>query len=369
MAEEYFQGEVCGGNWWNSSRNILCSTRCSSNINEIANFGWPNDMIMNLNTRSNDDSGSPSDGSIVLQDVQIPQQSDSEFIANGNISMDPPLQKMGYEISSSTPDNWNQDIYHENGRLSQGNCALILQDNLDSSMNYLQQTWMNCPQIQKDWNSKNWGQDSSIYTLLKSLCDTDSQPHNSSLDNRAMNYQSPYQKYATLLTATAASLNDIRASLLSPTQSQFPLSNINAKPNLLKGVDKEKRGLSSVAKKTSSEAALKRPRIETPSPSPTFKVRKEKLGDRITVLQQLVSPFGKTDTASVLQETIEYIKFLHDQVSVLSTAYWKNGSFVERQQAADKQDLKSWGLCLVPISSTFPAAAETATDFSTPTFG
>nr|GMC89885.1 transcription factor bHLH112-like [Ipomoea batatas] len=50
-----------------------------------------------------------------------------------------------------------------------------------------------------------------------------------------------------------------------------------------------------------------------------MQVRKEKLGDRVTALQQLVSPFGKTDTASVLHEAIEYIKFLHDQVNVCST--------------------------------------------------
>ncbi|KAG8066383.1 hypothetical protein GUJ93_ZPchr0004g38391 [Zizania palustris] len=71
-----------------------------------------------------------------------------------------------------------------------------------------------------------------------------------------------------------------------------------------------------IAKKVNGEPAFKKPRLETPSPLPTFKVRKEKLGDRITALQQLVSPFGKTDTASVLHETIEYIKFLHDQVGV-----------------------------------------------------
>ncbi|KAG8086901.1 hypothetical protein GUJ93_ZPchr0010g9264 [Zizania palustris] len=65
---------------------------------------------------------------------------------------------------------------------------------------------------------------------------------------------------------------------------------------------------------------LKKSRTGTPSPLPTFKVRKEKLGDRITSLQQLVSPFGKTDTASVLHETIEYIKFLHDQVGVSAHA-------------------------------------------------
>jgi len=34
-----------------------------------------------------------------------------------------------------------------------------------------------------------------------------------------------------------------------------------------------------------------------------------------------------------------------------------------------KQDLRSRGLCLVPISSTFPVANETTADFWTPTFG
>ncbi|KAG2626556.1 hypothetical protein PVAP13_3KG368500 [Panicum virgatum] len=55
---------------------------------------------------------------------------------------------------------------------------------------------------------------------------------------------------------------------------------------------------------SSATTRSKKPRIATPSPLPTFKVRKEKLGDRITALQQLVSPFGKTDTASVLHEAI-----------------------------------------------------------------
>jgi hypothetical protein len=34
-----------------------------------------------------------------------------------------------------------------------------------------------------------------------------------------------------------------------------------------------------------------------------------------------------------------------------------------------KQDLRSRGLCLVPVSSTFPVTHETAVDFWTPTFG
>jgi hypothetical protein len=34
-----------------------------------------------------------------------------------------------------------------------------------------------------------------------------------------------------------------------------------------------------------------------------------------------------------------------------------------------KQDLRSRGLCLAPIASTYPVANETPADFWTPTFG
>ncbi|PNY02918.1 transcription factor bHLH123-like protein, partial [Trifolium pratense] len=104
-----------------------------------------------------------------------------------------------------------------------------------------------------------------------------------------------------------------------------------------------------------------------------------------------------TDTASVLSEAIEYIKFLHEQVTVLSTPYMKSGAPIEihqpqlvtqaskyclhfhldlnenssksKKSESAKQDLKSRGLCLVPVSSTFPVTHETTVDFWTPTFG
>ncbi|KAE8786822.1 hypothetical protein D1007_39277 [Hordeum vulgare] len=77
---------------------------------------------------------------------------------------------------------------------------------------------------------------------------------------------------------------------------------------------------------TASGAAFKKARTQEPSPAQsTVKVRKEKLGDRITALHQLVSPFGKTDTASVLLEAIGYIRFLHGQIEGLSSPYQPGG--------------------------------------------
>ncbi|KAG5383771.1 hypothetical protein IGI04_035241, partial [Brassica rapa subsp. trilocularis] len=126
-----------------------------------------------------------------------------------------------------------------------------------------------------------------------------------------------------------------------------------------------------------SPRLLKRARMDTLSPLPSFKVRKEKLGDRVTALQQLVSPFGKTDTASVLNEAVEYIKFLQEQVTVLSNPDQNTRGSVQQQQCSDKKsinssqeeeecssrrhlDLASRGLCLMPISASYPVAAAAA---------
>uniref|UniRef100_A0ACD5TF71 Uncharacterized protein n=1 Tax=Avena sativa TaxID=4498 RepID=A0ACD5TF71_AVESA len=102
--------------------------------------------------------------------------------------------------------------------------------------------------------------------------------------------------------------------LLLQAQTPKPLKPSTTEPAVQDACSSSATKRSSAAHTT--PAAAKKPRTETPSSMPTFKVRKEKLGDRITALQQLVSPFGKTDTASVLHEAIGYIKFLHDQVAV-----------------------------------------------------
>ncbi|OVA05549.1 Myc-type [Macleaya cordata] len=215
------------------------------------------------------------------------------------------------------------------------------------------------------------------HQFLKTTSPPKQQPSNN--NNQSLHFSNK----APFWNASAAAMANGRSSFFPSQQIQFLTSNFEEKPNcsnhtVSKPKAEEVRDSSSVMKKSSNEPSFKRPKIETPSPLPTFKVRKEKLGDRITALQQLVSPFGKTDTASVLFEAIEYIKFLHDQVGVLSAPYLKNGAHMQHhQQNSNKtkeaqgtqQDLRSRGLCLVPISSTFPVTNETATDFWTPTFG
>ncbi|OEL29190.1 Transcription factor bHLH123, partial [Dichanthelium oligosanthes] len=107
-----------------------------------------------------------------------------------------------------------------------------------------------------------------------------------------------------------------------------------------------------------SPAAAKRPRIEAPSPLPTFKVRKEKLGDRITALQQLVSPFGKSLSSPYLKNGIPLQQFQQ-----------KGSEDAKDNGDTKKQDLRSRGLCLVPVASTYTVAAETVPEFWHPTFG
>ncbi|KAM0953583.1 putative transcription factor bHLH family [Dioscorea sansibarensis] len=71
-------------------------------------------------------------------------------------------------------------------------------------------------------------------------------------------------------------------------------------------------------------------------------VRKsQKLGDKITALQQLVSPFGKTDTASVLHEATICIRALHEQIQALSSPYFQNKSKTNTQSQVQNSFTRS----------------------------
>ncbi|XAR61724.1 hypothetical protein NMG60_11016227 [Bertholletia excelsa] len=137
-------------------------------------------------------------------------------------------------------------------------------------------------------------------------------------------------------------------------------SNISPFTSGVAVAEANKRPSSALDQKLMTHPAPKKIRPDSRASCPPFKVRKEKLGDRIAALQQLVAPFGKTDTASVLMEAIGYIKFLQSQVETLSVPYMKSsrnktnrtmrGGSAEDGSEEAKRDLRSRGLCLVPLS-------------------
>lgn len=123
-----------------------------------------------------------------------------------------------------------------------------------------------------------------------------------------------------------------------------------------------KRGPVSVEQGTLTSLSPKRHKAEM---SITSKERKEKVGERIVALQQLVSPYGKTDTASVLLEAMEYINFLHEQVKVLSAPYL-NCTSTTNLQESESYSLRRKGLCLMPISYTIGVTSSNGADIWAP---
>ncbi|XP_039034438.1 transcription factor bHLH112-like [Hibiscus syriacus] len=372
MAEEFNAG-ICEETWWNPTKPMF--TGCNSPLfSDIGSFGLGTDMV-DIKARSND----------------------SDHNYGTSILIDSTLQMMGFGLSSSTTSDWNQFSLRSNGRTE---CFdSITQEVTGSRLS----SGEDCQGLSSCFSMGSASNDCAS-TLLQTLFEIDPQvPQQQSLFNdQSINYMSSTATYSGApsirpaltkqqhpagglqfsndtsfwnASATATCVNDVKPGFSpSPFEEKPNCSSPTTKTN----VEEVQKNSSSVMKKGSStEAPLKRPRLETPSPLPTFKVRKEKLGDRITALQQLVSPFGKTDTASVLHEAIEYIMFLHDQVNVLSTPYMKQATASIQQQNTDKlkyqegpkQDLRSRGLCLVPVLSTFPVTTETPVDFWTPTFG
>ena len=130
MAEE-FQGGICGGNWWNSSRSvIMAASPCSVGLNhDVAGFGWPGhdmnmvDNIIKARSSSGGDANSVCDSStncgfqeVVQKPHLLHHQSDLN-INNVNTSVsgcatslliDSTLQMMGFGLSTSPSSDLNQ---------------------------------------------------------------------------------------------------------------------------------------------------------------------------------------------------------------------------------------------------------------------
>ncbi|XP_058772150.1 transcription factor bHLH123-like isoform X1 [Vicia villosa] len=421
MAEEQFQPS---GNWWETpARNMRFESveQQQQQQQQSSSFGgWQQQQQQHHDTMSA--SGSSS---VVFHEKLQPSDSSTSNNDNNNNNN---LHMMNLGLSSQTID-WNQASLLRSDKASEGSFRSMLQENLNSSStNFDQETGLShwrqescnnnnefkqvnrgfsldqtqfSPQYSSgDSNMISQLDSSALYgnpSMLQGLLGTETNQIQPQHGNSSMNFpysstsfglssndlipswsKIPQQKQqqqlhftnnAPFWNASESSIKDSSSSFLPP----FSNPNFGAQTKNIS----EGRDPSGVVKKSGSEPAPKRSRNETPSPLPAFKVRKEKMGDRITALQQLVSPFGKTDTASVLSEAIEYIKFLHEQVTILSTPYMKSGAPIQHQQGCGKskevegpkQDLRSRGLCLVPVSSTFPMTHEPTVEYWTPTFG
>ncbi|CAB4263814.1 unnamed protein product [Prunus armeniaca] len=130
----------------------------------------------------------------------------------------------------------------------------------------------------------------------------------------------------------------------------------------VRNMTEHKRSPCSVDQSSFTSLASKRHKTDL---SISTKERKEKLGERIVALQQLVSPYGKTDTASVLLEAMDYIRFLHEQVKVLSAPYLESTPTAKMQEL-EPYSLRSRGLCLVPVSCTAGVAQSNGADIWAP---
>uniref|UniRef100_A0A0D9UYR9 BHLH domain-containing protein n=1 Tax=Leersia perrieri TaxID=77586 RepID=A0A0D9UYR9_9ORYZ len=117
-------------------------------------------------------------------------------------------------------------------------------------------------------------------------------------------------------------------------------------------------GNSSECNSTETGSALKKARVQASSSAQsTLKVRKERLGDRITALHQIVSPFGKALSYPYLGHCCS-ANPMQQQNGIMAGERSSTGIFPEFPgQDAEKdsgkmqaKDLRSRGLCLVPVS-------------------
>ncbi|XP_042029187.1 transcription factor bHLH153-like isoform X3 [Salvia splendens] len=146
-----------------------------------------------------------------------------------------------------------------------------------------------------------------------------------------------------------------------------------------------KRSLASVNQSSFVNLMPKRLKIDAPLSS---KEKKERVSERVSALQQLVSPYGKTDTASVLLDSMEYISFLHEQVKVLSAPYLCStevctfslgllellilfalcdcfGAFL-LMQGEEVGGLRAKGLCVVPTCFVLEVGSSNGADIWAP---
>ncbi|KAK9092186.1 hypothetical protein Syun_027097 [Stephania yunnanensis] len=350
MAEGFRSG-LCSGNWWSNTTATTTGSDMGGGGGVVnVSYGsssttWPSDQMAEINA---------------IKALSSTSSQESDSIGGGgggggaSVLMDSSLQMMDFGLSCPTNDHWSQALLHE-------------RSSIEHVFNLEQQQQQHQDHLSPS-SSTTTNNSSSILRGLFEPSDQHHlhhhlQPHqhqlaqpnymtssSSVLPHQFLKTSPPKQQLqfsnnTAFWNPSAAMTNNINnspppGSFFSSSPSTLQAQAFDEKANCsnltLKTNKEEKKSNSS---NTNTESTFKRPRIETPTPLPTFKVRKEKLGDRITALQQLVSPFGK------------------------------NSDKLKDYGEGSKQDLRSRGLCLVPVSSTFPVATETSADFWTPTYG
>ncbi|KAK6134946.1 hypothetical protein DH2020_031324 [Rehmannia glutinosa] len=353
MADDQFQ--LGNGSWWDTSRNrtFESGTTTPASINTtLASFGWPAEMVDAKSSSGAAASG--GDGILTNQMMELGLSSQGMDWNQALLRIYESRFQAGFSLDSNDSTITSRSLsssFHVNS--ASGAYGLLLSENQPSyenqPINYAYSYGANTSElINPSWNK---------FPTTSFLRQSPPPKPLSGSSHLQFTNSTPF--WNAISAPAPAAMTDARSSFFPGLQNQISSAPCfdDQKPKNTS----EMRDLSTITKKNNTETSNKRPPNETPTPLPAFKVRKEKMGDRITALQQLVSPFGKTDTASVLSEAIEYIKFLHEQVNINCDK--------SKDPEGPRQDLRSRGLCLVPVSSTFPMTHETTVDFWTPTFG
>ncbi|MFS8026010.1 hypothetical protein Hanom_Chr16g01481931 [Helianthus anomalus] len=298
MAEE-FQAAVCSGSWWMSPRTACNYSLCSSDIANMENFGpfWPKDL-MYKKSKSSDES---SDDSMVFQDTQKP--GDHTTIMSPDSASPMMATVFSDLVETTTTDSNHNYLLSEQEEMKafstsgdDGLKAEIEADHQVFTVNQQQSlsfaTGSNgCTTF--PISSTSYGYPSSlVQSLLSSNSPPQSLPGPPPLsppeqplydfpsNSNNLNFVQSLSKRQVLgdfHLANNTTFSSGLATTLDHDFTSFYPSSYKAQesfPNLtIEHNHQEILDLGSSTKKGLDELPLKRPRLETPSPLPTFKVR------------------------------------------------------------------------------------------------
>ncbi|PKI72949.1 hypothetical protein CRG98_006649 [Punica granatum] len=348
MAEEMGTGIYCGGDLWDRSRSMplvspssapFCMTGVFDDI-YTGNFDRSISYCSgNIKSRSSRETSSDSPTRVFGSDLKIGPADfpitgpslaliwnhGSNGTADENDNVDTILQE---DMDSSQIQDWSPKSFPSNGILdddSSGNAFKHINQELSNNLDQSGPAKCTSPPCQQGFSTNTFAFGYSPSSIIQSFMEPQEITGNHS---SMMNYQSSLFK--TLFENKSQAMGT----------GLFPFSS-NASPGQLvtfpAASSPSQLAMPLVSEKVACHNDL------------VMKVRKEKLGDRVTALQQLVSPFGKG----------------------LITQHLKNGASIHNQHQASeefkdgeepKQDLRSQGLCLVPISTMSAVANETRAD-------